>query len=324
MTKVPYFGHCFELLHATPQCGGAGFPVRFAAQKTSQLRNPTHRFAHCGTAFRDRSALMHITPKRLPLCGGQPVADRILRQFPRCLAQSQDAPSHYQIYRQGSLQPFSSFQLSLLHLTTAFEHLVNDFDLPALRIPPNPLNGLCPRGHWQRRQQLPHNSRGAFWWMDFLSLDSPQLQRRLLRFAFGSFELYGAETNVQTRQTARLISVPAHPYLQRGCHRLTRHFLPQRCRAIGKLAIVARPHQQLHSAPLRDAQCLNKQFIKVTFPISDIDQYRVRTQGCHRLAGSQTVDPFMTFFVDKLSPLATADPLAVTGTNRIEIGRAHV
>src|ERR1041384_178987 len=134
MTKLPHFSHRFELLQTAPQCRGPRLTIGFATQKTSQLSDPPHRLAHCGRALRYIGALMYVTPKRLPLGGWQPIADRIIRQFPRRLAQGQDTPGHHQVYRQDPLQPLSCCQLSLLDVATTLKHFVDDFDLPTLRI----------------------------------------------------------------------------------------------------------------------------------------------------------------------------------------------
>ena len=48
----------------------------------------------------------------------------------------------HQVDRQGAFQTLSRFHLPLFYLAAALEHLVNDFDLPALGIPADSLNGL--------------------------------------------------------------------------------------------------------------------------------------------------------------------------------------
>jgi hypothetical protein len=72
------------------------------------------------------------------------------------------------------------------------------------------------------------------------------LNRRLIRFVFGSLRAHAAKSNIRPGDPAGLLASPPHQHGYGRSDRLASDFLPECPILIFQLAIVARSHQQIH------------------------------------------------------------------------------
>src|SRR5215468_1302328 len=144
-----------EMLQATPQRFGPRVDTGAAADKATELCNPTHRLAQRGWTVRRGRTVMDGTIQRLPFLDVQQHITRHLGHCPRQHNGIKHPPGNDAVERQTALQALVGGQLARFDATAAFQNPMPDFNAPATRVPLDTFAGVLDAVHGDRGQQQP-------------------------------------------------------------------------------------------------------------------------------------------------------------------------